>query len=632
MNWHLMEKLCFQKEGRSLSRFQTKLLALVLLPLLPALGLALYANFHHRNAEKEALIQRIDYTSKLIAANQTMFFKNARQLLKTLERFDFLVSGSDKAFITVHLSNLLKLSPDYLNFGLVETNGTFFAQGAPLPPEGDPSQSDRSYFQKALSSKKFSAGNFEPLAASSNHGIDFAIPIMNAQKQPHRILFASVNLDLFTDSLKNIPLPPGGVVTVLDRAGTVLARVPDSDERLGKQEVSTEFIKTILRQANGNVEVPGLDGVKRLYAITPIHDDHSTAIYIAVGIPSKVLFAAADERIFHSIAVMALVSTLALGAAFMMAKRVFLEPVGSLMHAAKGLADGDLSTRVKLTKRASELNELSEVFNLMAANLQKRDADLTKAHAEIAKINADLEERVKARTEDLVKANKEMESFSYSVSHDLRAPLRHVQGYVQMLENSTNGALSEKSKRYLNVISTASEQMGRLIDDLLAYTRIGRSEIRKSEVDLNDVVKESLKLLESPTENRKIQWTFAELPKVVGDPVLLRLAFENLVGNAIKYSKYRDPAVIEIGCKGIENGRAVIFVRDNGAGFDMKYVHKLFGVFQRLHSSDEFEGTGIGLANVQRIAEKHGGEVWAEGKVDEGATFYLSLPSKQGSN
>jgi light-regulated signal transduction histidine kinase (bacteriophytochrome) len=177
----------------------------------------------------------------------------------------------------------------------------------------------------------------------------------------------------------------------------------------------------------------------------------------------------------------------------------------------------------------------------------------------------------------------------------------------------------------LKTIAAASRAMGQLIDDLLAFSRMGRTEMQQTTVDLAALLKEAQRNLESAAPDRNIRWNEAPLPKVRGDPAMLRQVFANLLGNAVKYSRQRDPAEIEVGCAGEEEGRIVLFVRDNGAGFDMKYAGKLFGVFQRLHRTEEFEGTGIGLANVRRIINRHGGRTWAEGAVGKGATFYFTL-------
>jgi len=248
-----------------------------------------------------------------------------------------------------------------------------------------------------------------------------------------------------------------------------------------------------------------------------------------------------------------------------------------------------------------------------------------RAEEEIRLLNRDLERRVAERTAQLVAANKELEAFSYSVSHDLRAPLRHIEGYVGMLQRATQGILPQNAERYLETISAASVEMGQLIDDLLAFSRMSAEEMHETRVSLGALLDEVLRGLQIAARGRVIDWKIGALPDVIGDSAMLKRVLVNLVDNAIKYTKRRERAEIDIGVAGQEDDRTVLFVRDNGAGFDMRYLHKLFGVFHRLHDAQEFEGTGIGLATTRRIIERHGGRVWAEGEVDRGATFYFTL-------
>jgi PAS domain S-box-containing protein len=237
-----------------------------------------------------------------------------------------------------------------------------------------------------------------------------------------------------------------------------------------------------------------------------------------------------------------------------------------------------------------------------------------------------LNQQLGRRSAELEVVNKELEAFAYSVSHDLRAPLRHMSGYAELLQKKVSSLLDEKSHRYMEMILESAKRMGNLIDDLLAFSRIGRAEKQKTLVNLDQLLKDVLGELRQETQGRDIVWKIDTLPVCYGDRSMLRLVLVNLLSNAVKFTRLQPQAKIEIGCGDGSKDEIVVFVRDNGAGFDMKYVKKLFGVFQRLHQTEAFEGTGIGLATVQRIIHRHGGHVRAEGAVDQGATFYFSIP------
>ena len=241
-----------------------------------------------------------------------------------------------------------------------------------------------------------------------------------------------------------------------------------------------------------------------------------------------------------------------------------------------------------------------------------------------------LNEELAKRTGELEAINKELEAFAYSISHDLRAPLRHVAGFTELLQKNLVSVLNEKSQRYVTMILESANRMGNLIDDLLAFSRIGRAETHKTAVSLDQLVQEARAEVQQDAGGRNIAWKVGGLPAWHGDRSMLRLVLVNLIANAVKFTRTRSQAEIEIGCTNQKKDEVVVFVRDNGVGFDMKYVNKLFGVFQRLHAPEVFEGTGIGLATVQRIVHRHGGRVWAEGVVDKGATFYFSLSKSQG--
>lgn len=327
-----------------------------------------------------------------------------------------------------------------------------------------------------------------------------------------------------------------------------------------------------------------------------------------------------SQFLWGSLKIAVAVMVVVLLLAYLLARRLqrqISHPILALAETARSVSErGDYSRRAPVHGR-DEVGQLTEDFNRMLGRIDE--------------LNRELERRVADRTAQLEVANKELEAFSYSVSHDLRAPLRHIDGFAGLLRKSDGAALSDKGRGHLNHIAASAKQMGALIDDLLVFARMGRNEMRIGPVDLGKLAEETKDGLAPELQSRRVDWRIGPLPVVQGDPPMLRQVFVNLLSNAVKYSRPRDPAVIEIQCHE-ENGEHVVQVRDNGVGFEMQYADKLFGVFQRLHRAEDFEGTGIGLANVRRIVSRHGGRTWAESQPDAGATFSFTLPKNRPSS
>jgi signal transduction histidine kinase len=350
-----------------------------------------------------------------------------------------------------------------------------------------------------------------------------------------------------------------------------------------------------------------------------------------------------SAAIFTGVAVLSFLFALLISRRY---QRAISRPVQALAAAAHRVSEErDYSVRAEAEGR-DEVGQLVQAFNEMLSQIQQRDAQLEETMAGLDRrvqertleLERELEERRRAEEEilrlnqenelrlvELTALNREVEAFSYSVSHDLRAPLRHVAGFAEMLRKHTEGALDEKGLRYLAVIGDGAQRMGRLIDDLLAFSRTSRAEMVESQVELGPLVDEVIAEIMRDADGRTVDWKVGELPRVLGDRAMLRVVLVNLLSNAFKYTGRAAAARVEVGARPGTDGLAELFVRDDGVGFDMRYASKLFGVFQRLHRSDEFEGTGIGLATVQRVVHRHGGSVWAESAPDQGATFFFTL-------
>jgi light-regulated signal transduction histidine kinase (bacteriophytochrome) len=272
-----------------------------------------------------------------------------------------------------------------------------------------------------------------------------------------------------------------------------------------------------------------------------------------------------------------------------------------------------------------QLLELAQGHGAALAGLEKQNQALRDAERDMAELNTSLEHRVEERTAALSAANRDLEGFTYSVSHDLRAPLRQVAGFAEVLDATAGPKLDVNERRALATLRDSARHSGQLMDDLLRFSKMSRQELRTFTVNLASLVDSARASLAADVEGRVVEWTVGPLPTVRGDPSMLLLVWRNLLANALKYSRGRSPARIEVGSVAGAPGEDTLYVRDNGVGFEMAYADRLFGVFQRLHGT-EFEGTGIGLASVRRIVERHGGRVWAEATPGHGATFYWAMP------
>jgi signal transduction histidine kinase len=596
----------------SLSSLRSRAILLVLLAILPVLALTLYTYFDRR-AEAIREVQRDELVAaRNLAILQEVLIQDTRQLLKTLAHLP-QVQRRDRDGCDALFNGLLKQNPHYAVIGGADPEGWTFATAPPVPKPVN--IADRLWFQKAVQTRDFFAG--EPLlgSISGKYSFNMSYPILDDGGRFQGVVTASIDLHWLGSLLAKSDFPPTCALVLSDSTWKVLFRYPEPMKYVGKM-LPDFLIKAMTAGDEGVAEGMGLPGDPRLFAFARLSPPWQE-MRVFLGLPRDWAVGKVNRDLWRNLFWLGLVAILVLATAWFGAGLVVVRPVRKLCHLTDRLAAGNLTVRAGPAYPGGELGLLAQDFDHMAAALQERDADLLKTAAEL-----------RQRAQELTAANQELENFTYSVAHDLRAPLRSMGSFARILSEDYPDKLDADGQRYLNIIQQEARKMGQLIDDLLALARLGRQELGLTCLDMAGLAQTVFDELKAAYPERNLQIEVQPLPAVLGDRVMFRQLLANLLDNAIKFTQDREPALIQVSSwsEGKEN---VYCIKDNGVGFDMRYVNKLFEVFQRLHPAEEYGGTGVGLAIVKRVIDRHGGRVWAESKLGEGTTICFALPKRE---
>ncbi len=603
-----------------LSSLRARIILLVVIALLPAFGLLIYTGLEQRRNDQAAVRAEALRLTQVVASQQNAVIQNSEGMLAALAG---LTAGAnldevDATQCGTVFSSILKQFAAFENLGLVRSNGDVVC--AAIPIEGQVNVSDRLYFQRATKGGEFAVGDYEFNPGTRLSSLNFGYPVLDDTGQTKAVYFASLDLDWLSQLVSAVNLPEGAVISIIDRKGTVVARFPDND-RVGQNVSDSPLGRAILAQEQGVSQLPGLDGQERLYAFAPLSDSADATAYVSIGLSTSHAFADANGTLARNLALLGAVALLAFGAAWFGGDWFFLRPVSALSGAAKRLASGDLQARAGQATGGGELADLARAFDEMAQALEEKET--ARRHAADA---------LTKNITELGRSNAELEAFTYSVSHDLKEPLRTLEAFSGFLTEDYGDRLDDQGKEYLSKLGKASARMKHLIENLLALSRISRLAEPPAPTDVRRIVSAVVEGMRATLNERHASVEVADdIPRVLADSTRIEQIFGNLISNGIKFNQSDAPRVT-IGVRGIENGQVVLYVRDNGIGIDRQYHERIFGIFQRLHRREEYEGTGAGLAIVQRSVESLGGRVWVESKPGAGTTFLFTLPLAAGES
>lgn len=586
-----------------LSSLRGRLILLVLFAVIPALGVLFFTAFSEIHHEVDRAQKDAHRLAVFAAEHNNSAMNGTKHLLLGLSRIP-QVRNKNTAECDKIFADLLDVYPSYENLIYVSSDGEIICSGRPITITRIPTNTE--WFAKSVATRTFYFGSYRLGLVTGATEFSLSFPV-DINGELSGVLSATFNLSWFRSVAASSQLPEETTLTVLDDTGKILAIYPDAGDWIGKSIGRTKALEMMQTTSDGMFRAVGLDNVKRLFGFTTM-TEQGTNLRVMVGIPEKIALEPVKKVIFY-IGLWILFSAIVLIAAWIAGSLFTLNKMNRLVKVTQELSKGDLSVRTGIKHGKSELGQLAKAFDTMAEALQER------------------ENQLENRTTELERSNEELEQFAYIASHDLQEPLRMISSYTQLLAKRYKGKLDEDADEFINYAVDGASRMQVLINDLLSYSRVGTKGEEFVHVDLNNVLEVVKANLKGTIEKTGAIIKYGKLPTVRADNSQMIQLFQNLIGNAIKFRK--EDVIPEVHIISEKEGNFFKFViKDNGIGIDKKYLDRIFIIFQRLHTKDEFSGTGIGLAICKKIIERHGGEINALSDEGKGSEFIFTLQAK----
>ena len=584
---------------------------LVLLALVPCLGLIIYNGQQQYERAKRDAAEDALRLAQAIARRHEGLTSRAHAVLLTLASLPAIQANDSLASSQLMADILQQMGREFDVVGAVSARGELFASA---PETTEPILIyDRKWFQEAVFGNRFTADDFIVDRVTGKSIMIRSRAVRTQGGTVKAVVFAGVNLDWLEPVLNEYNLSAGSNVTVVDRSGEIMAHFPVIRGLVGTKMSQVELLKKMVAAGSGTTKNVGMDGDQQLIGFTRMIRGDASSPVVFVGLPIQEAYESAQRVVAVNIILILVIGVISLGTAWLFGHRLLVEPVKTLVQAAKSLGSGNLSSRVPELENVAELIHLAQAFNDMAAKLQ--------GHAR---------ERQQL-IDSLQRKNAELDEFTYVASHDLQEPLRKLISFGSLLREDLGENLPELAAKDLFFISDAAKRMQTLVQDLLRLSRIGRVELTLADISLDECVKGALISLESQLEDAgHPEISRDPLPTVRGDKTMLTQLYQNLIGNAVKY-RGQDPPRIHLTCQ-TEDGQLVLGVRDNGIGIDQLYHESIFVAFKRLHGQTEYPGTGIGLAICRKAVERHGGRIWVESESGKGSHFKFTIDTNREEN